>query len=50
VFGPWHGGLWTALVGLKLIVVCGAVTGPTASAIDRALTFANLGLVGEQGH
>jgi len=45
VFRPWHGGLWAVLVGLKLIVFCGAIRGPTASTIDRALTFANLGLV-----
>ena len=45
VFRPWHGGLWTAVVGLRLIVFCGAITGPTASAIDRALTLTNLGLV-----
>jgi AraC-like DNA-binding protein len=42
---PWHGGLWTALIGLKLVVLCGAITAPAASAIDRALTFANLGLL-----
>jgi AraC-like DNA-binding protein len=44
-FRPWHGGLWAALVALKLIVSCGVITGAAASAIDRALTFANLGFV-----
>lgn len=44
-FRRWHRGLWAALVGLKLAVSCGAITGAAASTMDRALTFANLGLV-----
>lgn len=43
VFRPWHGGVWTAAVGLELIASYGAITGSTASAINWALTLANLG-------
>ncbi len=43
VFRPWHGGVWTAAVGLGLVASCGRETGSAASAINGALTLANLG-------
>ena len=43
VFRPWYGGVWAAVVGLALISSYGDITGFAASAIDRALTLANLG-------
>ncbi|MBB3454324.1 AraC-like DNA-binding protein [Rhizobium sp. BK313] len=43
VFRPWHGGVWTAAVGLGLLTSYGAETGSAASAINGALTLANLG-------
>ena len=43
-FQPWHGALWTVLVGLDLVVSYGAITGAVASTIDQALTLANLSL------
>jgi AraC-like DNA-binding protein len=42
VLRPRHGGLWAAIVGLRLLVFCGGVSGHAASAIDRIVDLVNL--------